>query len=307
MRQLRLLCWLVLSWMALSVAQAAPAIHEGAGQYVFHDAATDRDVTIYYYKPRHYTPDTPVVFVMHGLRRNAAEYRNSWSRYAEQNGLMVLVPLFKRDPYRGSNGYNLGNIFHATTHQQAIGRAKPDEANPRSLWAFTLIERLFSDFKAARADNHSSGYYLYGHGAGAQFAHRFAMFMPKARVKQIIVANSGWYTMPDTSIEWPYGLGGVPMVNDAMLKAFFAKHVLLLSGGADTRTHNTVMRQSPQANAQGPTRLARSRHYIDFARARAKQMNTPFNWQRWVVPGVTHSDAQMAPFAARYIAAMAQS
>lgn len=306
MRRLWPLFWLLLAWLPLLPVQAAPTLHDGAGQYVFHDTATDRDVTVYYYKPRAYSPDTPVVFVMHGLRRNAAEYRDSWSRYAEQNGLMVLVPLFKRDPYRGSNGYNLGNVFHANTHLQAIGRAKSDQMNPRSLWAFTLIERLFSDFKARRVDNNNARYYLYGHGAGAQFAHRFAMFMPKARVKQIIVANAGWYTMPDRSIEWPYGLGGVPVVDDAMLKAFFAKHVLLLSGGADTRTHNTVMRQTRQAEAQGPTRVARSRHYIDFARSRAKQMNTPCHWQRWVVPGVTHSDAQMAPFAARYIAAMAK-
>ncbi|MES1926038.1 hypothetical protein [Salinisphaera sp. T31B1] len=288
-----------------ALAASAGGLATGAGQYQYQDPATQRPVTVYYYKPAGYRPDTPVVFVMHGLRRNAAEYRDSWAGYAEQNGLMVLVPLFTRDPYRGAAGYNLGNVFHPTNSLEARGRAKPERLNPRPLWAFTLVERLFTDFKAQREVNDNPRYYLYGHGAGAQFAHRFALFMPNAHAEQIIVANSGWYTMPDASIEWPYGIGGVPFIDQAMLKSFYGQHVLLLSGGADTATSNTVMRQNRFTNAQGPHRLARAKNYYAFARDRAAALNTPFNWQQWTVPGVGHSDSQMAPFAARYIATMA--
>ena len=312
MRRLSLFVMLLLSapwaWAASAGGQAhnsTSGLTAGAGQYQFQDPATDHPVTVYYYKPNGYTADTPIVFVLHGLRRNAAEYRDSWAGYAEQNNLMVLVPLFTRDPYRGAAGYNLGNVFHPTNSLEARGRAKPDELNARSLWAFTLVERLFADFEAQREINNNPRYYLYGHGAGAQFAHRFALFMPEAHVEQIIVANSGWYTMPDGSIEWPYGTGGVPIVDDALLKSFYAQHMLLLSGGADTATRNTVMRQNRFTNAQGPHRLARANNYFAFAKQRAAAMGAPFNWQQWTVPGVGHSDSQMAPFAARYIATLA--
>ncbi|GAB3679730.1 hypothetical protein [Salinisphaera aquimarina] len=304
---MRRLLFLVLLLIQAPWALAATTggLESGAGQYQYQDPATGHAVTVYYYKPNAYSAQTPIVFVLHGLRRNAAEYRDSWADYAEQNNLMVLAPLFERDPYRGAAGYNLGNVFHPTTSLEARGRAKPERLNARPQWAFTLVERLFSDFEANREANNNPRYYLYGHGAGAQFAHRFALFMPEARVEQIIVANSGWYTMPDASIEWPYGTGGVSIVDDALLKSFYAQHMLLLSGGADTATTNTVMRQNRYTNAQGKNRLVRAQNYYAVGQANAAAMNTPFHWQKWTVPGVGHSDDQMAPFAARYIATMA--
>ena len=56
----------VLFLLAASAAFAGAA-HElpaGAGQYVYHDTATDKNVTVFYYKPRNYKPDMPVVFVL---------------------------------------------------------------------------------------------------------------------------------------------------------------------------------------------------------------------------------------------------
>ncbi|KAA0018711.1 hypothetical protein F0A16_09410 [Salinicola corii] len=305
---MRVLFALILLGLPWSLAHAASdrSLAEGAGQYTFQDPDTQSDVIVYYYKPSGYTPNTPVVFVLHGLRRNAKEYRDSWMKYAERNGLMVLSPRFSRDPYPGANGYNLGNVFNAKTHRERIGRAKPDELNPQPMWAFTLIERLFTDFDANRDSNNNPTYFLYGHGAGAQFAHRFAMFMPDSRAQEIIVGAAGWYTMPDKHVEWPYGTGGVPIVDDAALKSFFAQPVLLVAGGADTATIQTVMRKTPEAMAQGGNRVERTRNYFDFARERARALGAPFDWELWVLPGVTHSPSLMVPFAASYIAALAR-
>lgn len=200
---MRILFALLLS-LPFSAAFAAKddgGLAKGAHHYEFQDPVTQSDVTVYYYKPHDYTPDTPVVFVLHGLRRNAEEYRDSWVEYAERNDLMVLSPRFSRDPYPGANGFNLGNVFNAQTHRERIGRAKPDALNPQPKWAFTLIERLFTDFNAHRDRSNRPTYYLYGHGAGAQFAHRFAMFMPDSRAEEIIVGAAGWYTMPDKQVE----------------------------------------------------------------------------------------------------------
>ncbi|GEN25555.1 hydrolase [Halomonas cupida] len=299
----------ILMCLPFSIAEAnndATGLKAGAGQYVFQDPATNHNVNVYYYQPRNYHADTPVVLVLHGLRRDAEEYRDSWVEYAEREGLMVLAPRFSSEAYPGGNGFNLGNVFRASTAEEARGYTRPEQMNPPDQWAFTLVERVFADFRDRRSTNSHQTYYLYGHGAGAQLAHRFAMFMPESHAEEIIVAAAGWYTMSDESIEWPYGTGGVPTLDSAATRSLLAQPILLLAGGADTATLHTVMRQVPQTNAQGATRVERTRYYYEAGERKAQLLNTAFNWRHWVMPGVTHSPDQMTPFAARYIASRAR-
>lgn len=96
------------------------------------------------------------------------------------------------------------------------------------------------------------------------------------------------------------------MLDASATKAFLAQPMLLLAGGADTATLHTVMRQTPEANAQGATRVERTRYYYEFAERQARIQKAAFNWRHWVLPGVTHSPGQMTPFAARYIALRAR-
>ena len=53
-----------------------------------------------------------------------------------------------------------------------------------------------------------NSYNMFGHSAGAQFVHRFIQFKPLSRVDKAVSANAGWYTLPDTTIDFPYGLKG---------------------------------------------------------------------------------------------------
>lgn len=291
---------------AVAASERVADLEEGAGRYTFRDPATQQDVSVYYYQPNNYTADTPVVLILHGLRRDAKEYRDSWAEYAEREGLMVLVPRFSSQAYPGGNGFNLGNVFQATSTEETRGFSRLEQMNPPEQWVFTLIERVFADFRSDRSTSNRETYYLYGHGAGAQVAHRFAMFMPESHAEEIIIGAAGWYTMPDESIAWPYGTGGVPMLDASATKAFLAQPMLLLAGGADTATLHTVMRQTPEANAQGATRVERTRYYYEFAERQARIQKAAFNWRHWVLPGVTHSPGQMTPFAARYIALRAR-
>ncbi|CAM3603764.1 hypothetical protein EI168_07545 [Halomonas sp. FME1] len=303
--------WFALMVLCLPLSTVAAnervaSLEAGAGRYVFEDLATRQEVGVYYYQPSNYTSDTPIVLILHGLRRNAKEYRDNWAELAEREGLMVLVPRFSAQAYPGGNGFNLGNVFKAGSAEQARGFTQLEEMNPPDQWVFTLVERVFADFRTHRSHSNRETYYLYGHGAGAQVAHRFAMFMPESNVEEIIVGAAGWYTMPDETIAWPYGTGGVPMLNATAREAFFSQPMLLLAGGADTATLHTVMRQTPETNAQGATRVDRTRHYFEFGERQARSLNTTFNWRHWVLPGVTHSPSQMTPFAARYIASRAR-
>jgi hypothetical protein len=77
--------------------------------------------------------------------------------------------------------------------------------------------------------------------------------------------------------------------------------VTVLLGDADTLTRQENLRQSPEAYAQGPHRLARGHAFFESARKAAATLDVPFNWQRVTVPGADHDNAKMAPEAARLL------
>jgi hypothetical protein len=170
------------------------------------------------------------------------------------------------------------------------------QLRPQSEWTYTLIEPLF-DFVRREAGSQQTGYVLYGHSAGAQFVHRFMLFVPENRVERAVSANAGWYTMPDLEVEFPYGLRTSPSTEATLRRALGAKLTILL-GEQDTETEADNLRSTAGAEAQGPNRLARGRSFYDAGFRAAAKLGTPFAWTLQTVPGAEHEDAQMAPAAA---------
>ncbi|CAM4084692.1 Alpha/beta hydrolase [Bordetella tumbae] len=291
-----------LAILAATGAGAARAdLASGAGEYEFRNTDTGQPVHVYYFKPEGYSADTPVVVLLHGIKRNAQTYRDGWIDIARQRKLMVLAPLFTRETYPGANGYNLGNVFHAVSHPEITGKAKPAERNPPARWSFALPDAVFTDF-ARRESTAQAGYTLYGHGAGAQFAHRYALFRPKSLACRIIAANPGWYTYPDASADWPYGLRDVTGVDGQQVDAYLGAPLLLMLGDADVHQAG-VMRKTDDAQAQGPNRKARGERFYAHAQQLAKQHGTAFTWQLQHVTEAGHSNDQMAAAAAARVAA----
>lgn len=278
---------------ALMIGLALPATARAAeaekGRFVF--AGWDGPpLPVWYQLPDKVTPDTPVVIVMHGVNRDADRYRDEWAGIARTYRLIVIVPEFSRADFPGAGGYNTGYFT-----------AADGTPRPRQLWSFAAIEPLF-DAVRARFGTAVERYTLYGHSAGAQFVHRFVMFMPEARIAQAITANAGWYTMPDPATPFPYGTKGAP-VGEAALQAALGKPITVLLGTADTDTADPDLRTTPEANRQGPHRLARGQAFFAAARTRAKEWAVPFGWRIAFVPDVGHSNRLMAEAAARLIAA----
>ena len=291
--------------IALFAAGAARAeLAAGAGEYEFRNPDTGQAVHVYYYKPEGYTANTPVVVLLHGIKRNAETYRDGWTDIARQNNLMVLAPHFTRETYPGANGYNLGNVFHAESHEEITGKATPTQKNPPEQWSFSLPDAVYADF-VRRESTAQRGYTLYGHGAGAQFAHRYGLFRPQSLACRIIAANPGWYTYPDTAVDWPYGLRGVPGVTDQQINAYLAVPLTLMLGDDDVQAAG-VMRKTDNAEAQGPNRKARGERFYAYGRQLAKQHDTSFAWQLVHVAGAGHSNDQMAAAAAARVTGCAQ-
>ena len=243
---------------------------------------------IHAYRPGGGAGDRPVVMVMHGVTRAAPDYMDSWVGLAERFDFCLLVPEFTRADWPGSRTYNLGNLF-------ARGRDPlPPEAS-----SFAVIEQAF-DAALPVLGSTARRYSLYGHSAGAQFVHRFVTLTGAPRVDRAVAANAGWYTLPDPSLDYPYGLGGLER-DPETLRAAFATEMTVLLGERDNDPNAPDLRRTPEARAQGAHRLARGHHFIEAARTQADQRALPFAWSLQEVPQIGHNDRGMAPHAARIL------
>jgi pimeloyl-ACP methyl ester carboxylesterase len=240
---------------------------------------------VWTYRPEGFGPNGPVVFVMHGVKRNGKTYRDTWAPHSRKDGFLLLVPEFPEDEYPGE-AYQQGNI------RDRKGQSVPPEG-----WTFAVIERLFDHVKSLTGSR-AEKYYLYGHSAGAQFVQRFVLFMPEARYARAVAANPGYYTFPTQEAEFPYGLKGTPIAGP-IKPALFGRDFVLMLGAEDTDRDDPNLRKAPEADAQGLTRLERGMNYFRTATRLAEKADAKFTWRLVTVPGVGHSDQKMSASAAR--------
>lgn len=115
-----------------------------------------------------------------------------------------------------------------------------------------------------------------------------------------LLANAGWYTLPDIDTEYPYGLKNAA-TNTSNLGAAFSKNVVILLGDQDNDAKHGSLRKTPQAMEQGPHRYARGFNFFDIGQRNAQKLGVPFTWRIESVPGVAHSNAGMAKAAIPHI------
>ncbi|HOY77040.1 MAG TPA: hypothetical protein PLN33_04495 [Hyphomonadaceae bacterium] len=269
----------------LTVPTATP---DGKASFVIraHDGGQHRTIRVWTYKPPGWSEDGNVLFVMHGMSRNAEEYLDTWIEAANRKTTLLIAPEFDNPFYRYvTNDYQDGNLF------TALGLA-----NPRSEWAYATIERIVDHLNDANRWS-IAGYDMFGHSAGGQFVQRMVMLAPESRLRTGIAANSGSYTFPDADINFPYGLKGVDTSAIDMGAAFRRKLIILL-GEKDADTKQGVLDQSQPAMQQGPHRLARGQAFFAAAHAAAAAQGLPFEWRIEIVPGVGHENRKMAAAAA---------
>ncbi len=283
LRRLILIAALAL-WALISVS---PVLAQSGtvGQFTFSEW-DGPPLNVFYVEPEGLTANAPIVIVMHGVKRNADEYRDNWIDLAEQYGFAVYAPEFDKAHFPKSKGYNLG------------GLTKDKDR------AFDAIEPLFDGIKERR-ETQQKGYYLFGHSAGGQFVHRYAFFGKSKRMNLALAANSGWYTLPTRAAKYPYGLGGLKRSRydvDVILKA----PLTIMLGDQDTDPESYSLRHTPEADAQGLNRYDRGIYFLKLSNTLAKQRRLKSSWNYNIVPGVAHDNRGMAIAAAAVIDAHAK-
>lgn len=268
-------------------AAARAAMPSGSGRMEVPEAAgaTPEPMPVWFHRPAAWRPEGRVVVVMHGLRRDADRYRDEWRGLAERQGFLLLVPEFSAAKFPGTRWYNFGNLLDEQ------GRATPAAA-----WSYPALDRVvLTAMRAAGARR--EGFALYGHSAGAQFVHRTLMLTGAPRAEAVVIANSGSYTLPRMDRPFPEGLGGTA-ADPAVLRGAFARPVVLQLGEADSDPNHSSLPRQPWAIAQGSHRFARGWHFFDAARRAAAEQGAAFHWRVVTVPGVGHSNGEMAQAAA---------
>jgi hypothetical protein len=265
------------------LVEAAALSARGFGRIRF-EAQNGRELAAEVYRASTFDPASgPIWFVMHGASRDAERYVRAAAPVAERFGALALVIRFTKQAYPESSDYTLG-----------VGTRN-----------YAEVERAFAAVRAA-VGGRQPGYYLFGHSAGAQFTHRLLTFLPAAHVLGAVAANAGWYTLPvaedPRTNTMPYGLAGSSVeAND--VRELFSKPLVILVGERDTATAETddLVRGTPQAEAQGATRLARGEFYFATAEARAKQLGAELAWRLATVPRVGHDAGEMIPSAGFFL------
>lgn len=240
-------------------------------------------VPVWYLRPPGTAPAAPVVFVMHGVGRDADRYLAEWAPLAMQHGFVVVVPEFTKEAFPGADAYNLG----AT--QSADGRLKSPET-----WSYAVIEAAF-DAVREREKLVSPSYVLYGHSAGAQFVHRFVALGAGRRIKLAVAANAGWYAFPDPLIDWPYGLGRAP--GEPAAAKFLSAPLTVLIGDADTDPKSPSLRHTSDADAQGLNRFERGQAFYASAVKVSETTGAPLAWSCAIASGLGHDNGVAATFA----------
>lgn len=240
-------------------------------------------IDVFVYRPAGCTP-TGILFLFHGINRDAADYRDEGRLLGDRQCLTVMAPLFDRDRF-------------PNWRYQRGGVVRKGRVLPASDWTVSLIPGLI-DWARRLEGNPDLPCILFGHSAGGQFLSRVAAYM-SPDVTRIVIANPSSYVLPSLEEAAPYGMGNMFAAADGeeRLREYLAKPVTIYLGGNDTDHEN--LHGNAASRRLGANRLERGKTIYRLADELASAKGWPFNWKLVIAPGIDHSSKDMlVPFRA---------
>ena len=258
------------------------------------DGRKGNKIEVFYYKPETFDENANIVMVFSDRDRQGEMARNRWIAAAKQHNLLVLSPAYTNEVYPTSANYDLGGTVTVVDDEYIA-------IDDRSQWIFEDFDRIF-DMAVNAVGSNQTTYDFFGHGSSGELAHRLALFYPQTKADRIIAANASWYTIPDFSADFPYGLKQAPIKAEPMinqLKVSFTKKLIVFVGQKDNEHEfRGWLRRDTYADMQGKHRLERARYFYERSELQANTLNTPFAWDMQIVPNVGHSATRMSVAAA---------
>jgi hypothetical protein len=258
----------------------------GVGKFTYKSYApfSNRPIEVLYYIPTQGDIDKlPIVFVFEGGDRGYGYLMASWKTDAEKNHFIAVFPHFdeKRFPvseYQEIGVFNYKNILKA-----------PSDIAP------ALIDKIFEYFKTT-INSKQNKYNIYGHSAGGQFVQRFMLFHNSPYIDKAIIGSPGWYTFPDTTKDYPYGIRNVPYIRKEAICRFLSKNIILQLADGDT-IRESFLRKTKESEEQGYNRLQRGTNFYEYIHRLAANLGIPCSWQKVVERNIGHNSQIMGHLA----------
>lgn len=234
---------------------------------MLHRRALRSDPTNEYflYRPTGASIDSPLLVVVLGVSRHWQQQVAAFIPACERLGVTLLSP-------------GMGGSVRAG--YRSIGR----QENRADVFLHDCLREvsLLTDLDATR-------FRLFGHSSGAQFAHRYLMAHPH-RVESAVIAGARWYTFPDTTRKFPFGIRSTKRLPDLAFnpEQYLRVRVTVLEGTVDTEEEE-VFRNSEEISAQqGKHRLERARRWVAAMKAQAQAHAMPSMIELNAIDGVDH-------------------
>jgi hypothetical protein len=261
----------------------------------------EKQIEIYYHLPLSHNKKTKVLIVVPGAGRNGWSYRDSWVEASEKYNLLILSPSYSDKYYPRFWNYNIGRMLsNVKINKTKSAIESYTVVNDHHEWIFSDFDRMF-DYSVSQLNLTTKKYDMFGHSAGGQILHRFALFYRSNKADRILASNSGWYTVPTFDENFPYGLNNGVSTQDKIGSAFKSKLTVFLGeldNENETRGH---LVKNSQLNIQGTYRLSRGKYFFEKAKKMASSLNAEFNWNIKVVQSVGHDYKNMGKAAATYL------
>jgi len=227
----------------------------------------DSELRYFIYVPKNHSTCTSQFVSVHGISRNAREHAELFAPLAEQYGVVLAAPVFSK---RYFDDY------------QRLGRKGGGRRADHALQMITdEIEYL--------TGASGSKIFLTGFSGGGQFAHRYTMAHPD-RVRRLAIGAAGWYTHPDESLRFPYGIAPTPRLEgvDFDLQKFLQVPTSVFVGQWDILQDPGLNQSARIRRQQGFTRLERGRHWVAAMNRAAMEHGAESLCKFAIIPSVGH-------------------
>ncbi len=227
----------------------------------------DAVLKYFIYIPENRSTHTSQFVSVHGISRNAREHAELFAPLAEQYGVVLVAPVFSK---RHFGDY------------QRLGR---EGGGRRADHALQMITEEIEYLTGAV----SSKIFLTGFSGGGQFAHRYTMAYPE-RVQRLAICAAGWYTCPDGSRRFPFGIVPTPRLKgvDFDMQKFLCVPTAVFVGQWDIMHDPGLNRSARIQQQQGFTRLERGRRWVAAMNRVAMEHDIDASCRFTIIPGVGH-------------------
>ena len=210
--------------------------------------------------------DCPVFVSVHGISRNAKNHARFFAKFADQYGVVLVAPLFDK-------------ALHPRYQRFGFDGLRSD-----------IMLQLICAEVAQLTNADISQLYMFGYSGGGQFVHRYAMAYPE-QVASLVIGAAGWYTFPNPSRAFPYGIQAHRKLQDLHfdLEKFLHIPATVLVGERDTERDEALRKTQRLDREQGSSRFIRGQRWIAAMQdaAEARGINTRYQFES--LPESDHS------------------